>query len=213
VWARLNFTSKKAYKVAKYLLGNIKTSQREIHRETGVSLGYVNEIINYSLDIGVLKREKGYYAVDDPVRLLEKIGFDRPFKGLETNIFRLPAISIAESESLLIEQLESNDLKYTFTAFSGLRRYFEYHISYPLIHIYVENSSVTKVVEQGEGAVPVIILKADRPDIWKDSKRVKESHVCDQVQVIIDLFSSGIGRDAAIKFLEAIRVGRQENSG
>jgi hypothetical protein len=205
----MNLASKKAFRVVKYLLGNTSVKQREISRSTGVALGYVNEIVNYSLDIGVLEKKSGHYGVDDPVRLLEKVSFDRPFKGLELAEFRLPAFSIDESESLLIKQLGGDDLEYAFTAFSGLRRYFEYHISYPLVHIYVSNSGAINYVERGEGAVPVVFLKADRPEIFGESREIDGTRVCDNVQVAIDLFSSGLGRDAAIKFLEVIRAGDQ----
>jgi len=204
----MNLTSKKAYKVVKYLLGHTKTSQRGIARETGVALGYVNEIINYTLDIGVMEKKAGYYTVRDTVRLLEKVSFDRPFKQLELTKFRLPSISIDESESFLIENFTHNNLEYAFTGFSGLRRYFEYHLSYPLIQVYVANDEATSYVEQGEGAIPVVFLKSDRPEIFGGSKNVDGSRVCDDIQVVIDLFSSGVGRDAAIKFLGVIRDGK-----
>ena len=204
----MNLTSKKAYKVVKYLLGHTKTSQRGIARETGVALGYVNEIVNYTLDIGVMEKKAGYYTVGNTVRLLEKVSFDRPFKQLELTKFRLPSVSIDESESFLIEDFTHNNLEYAFTGFSGLRRYFEYHISYPLIQVYVANDEAPSYVEQGEGAIPVVFIKADRPEIFGSSKNVNGSRVCDDIQVVIDLFSSGVGRDAAIKFLGVIRDGK-----
>lgn len=209
----MNFASKKAYRVVKYLLGHTRTSQRGIAREMGVALGHVNEIVNYALDIGVLGKKSGHYTVDDPVRLLEKVSFDRPLRQLEMATFRLPSVSIDESESLLYKEFERNDLEYAFTGFSGLRRYFEYHISYPLIQVYVANDEATSYLEQGEGAIPVVFLKADRPEIFEDSINVDGSRVCDDIQVVIDLFSSGIGRDAAIKFLGVIRDGKQRNLG
>lgn len=204
----MNLTSKKAYVVIKYLLGHTKTSQREIARETGVALGYVNEIVNYALDIGVMEKKAGHYGVGDPIRLLEKVSFDRPLKQLEITRFLLPSVSIDESESSLIKDFEHNNLEYAFTGFSGLRRYFEYHISYPLIQVYVANDESTSYVEQGEGAISVVFLKADRPEIFGSSKNVDGSRICDDIQVVIDLFSSGVGRDAAIKFLEVIRDGK-----
>ena len=38
-------------------------------------------------------------------------------------------------------------------------------------------------------------------------RNVDEFSVCDPAQIAIDLFCSGVGRDAAVKFLEVVRGG------
>jgi len=55
-------------------------------------------------------------------------------------------------------------------------------------------------VEQGEGTIPVVVLKTDRPDIVEQSITKAGYRICDKIQVLIDLYSSGVGRDAAIRF-------------
>jgi len=55
-------------------------------------------------------------------------------------------------------------------------------------------------MEKGEGVIPVVVLYEDRPDIFIESSAMKNRHVCDEIQIIIDLFSSGVGRDEAIKY-------------
>ena len=91
-------------------------------------------------------------------------------------------------------------IKYAFSVFSALKNYYEYHISYPSVHIYLNNPQKIHEIEKGEGIIPVFILKPDRPDIIKNSLIRNNQNVCDKTQVIIDLYSSGIGRDAAIKY-------------
>jgi len=151
----------------------------------------------------IVTSEYGRCVLKDRVRLLEKISFDRSFKKLEIDAFRLPTIYVNESEEYLAQFFDNSNVEYCFTVFSGLKHYFEYHISYPLIHVYVSDVPAVNDVERGEGSIPVIALRPDRPDVLQEARKSQGVYVCDRIQVAIDLFSSGIGRDAAIKLLEA----------
>lgn len=200
----MKLTSRKAYRVVQYVLANTEFNQREVNRKTLVGLGYVNEVINYMISTDIVGRSEKSYVLRDPVRLLEKIGFDRPLNSIEMSRFRLPTTTIDETEKTLATKLATLGVGYAFTVFSGLRRYFEYHISYPMVHLYVGDGSALGHLEPGEGPVQVIALRPDIEGILEDSVEIGGVKVCSREQVIIDLFSSGVGRDAAIKFLEAI---------
>jgi hypothetical protein len=200
----LKLTSTKAYKVVQYVLVNTEFTQREVTRKTSVGLGHVNEVINYMVSIGVVGRSEKGYVLRDPVRLLEKISFDRPLNSVEVSRFRLPTTTIDETEKMVATRLSASGTGYAFTVFSGLRRYFEYHISYPMVHLYVGDDSALEHLELGEGPVQVVALRPDIEGILEDSIEVGKVKVCSREQVIIDLFSSSVGRDAAIKFLEVI---------
>ena len=78
---------------------------------------------------------------------------------------------------------------------------------------YVDDEEVVERIERGEGAVPIILLKPDRPDILARSSEIEGYGVCDRIQIIVDLFSGGLGRDAAMKFLEVIQRGDEKDSG
>lgn len=197
----MKLTSKQAYKVIRKILAEQSFTQRQVSRETDVSVGYVNEIINYLLDIGVVARTTKGFILWDTIKLLEKISFDRPFTSIETDRLRLPTRTIQDTENEISNKLQGKN--HAFTVFSGLRRYFEYHISYPMVHLYVEEKNSLDLLEKGEGPIQIVVLRPDLENIMKEKKKIDEAYVCDKEQVIIDLFSSGIGRDAAIKFLEA----------
>jgi hypothetical protein len=209
----MKLTSKKAFKVAKYLLEHPKTSQLELSNKTDVALGYVNEIVNYLYDLNMVSKKSRACVLDDPVRLLEKISFERPLKRLEAATFRLPTTFIRESEETIRNICQKKHVRYTLTVFSGLKRYYEYHISYPSVHAYVSDISIGEQMEHGEGAIPITLLKPDRSDILNESNEINGFHVCDRIQIIVDLFSSGLGRDAAIKFLEVVQHGDHKDTG
>ena len=86
------------------------------------------------------------------------------------------------------------------SVFSGLRHFFEYHISYPAAHVYIKNIGQLDGLEKGEGTISVVVLEPDRPDIFSNLIVENNINICEKIQVIIDLYSSGLGRDAAIKF-------------
>jgi len=196
----LNLKSKKSYRVAKYLLTKGTCSQTEISKETGVAIGYINEIIHNLSDLNIVKIGYGETTLIDYARLLEKISMDRPFKELVTDTFRLPTSSITETENTLKRFCVNNKINHAFTGFSALRRFYEYHISYPTVHIYINNKNNLSTLEKGEGVIPVIVLNPDRQDILANKNTEHDTNICEKIQVIIDLFSMGTGRDAAINY-------------
>lgn len=209
----MKLTSKKSYRVIEHLLEHPETSQLELSNETEVALGHVNKIINYLYDLNIVSKKPRGCILKDPLRLLEKISFERPLKRLETATLRLPTTSIAETEEILDETCDENGVGYALTSFSGLRRYYEYHISYPSVHAYVSDPRIEGKMQHGEGAVPVTLLNPDRPEILAESREIDGLRACDRIQIVVDLFSGGYGRDAAMKFLEVIQHGAEENPG
>ena len=203
----MNLSAKQSYRIAKHLLGHTATSQTEISRITGASIGLVNRVVHNLAEYEIVAAEYGRCVLKDRVKLLEKIGFDRSFKKLEVDAFRLTTVSVDESEEYLAGTFEDLDVGYGFTVFSGLRHYFEYHISYPLIHVYVSDVAAVNDIERGEGPIPIVALRPDRSDVLWEARKSQGMYICDRIQVAIDLFSSGIGRDAAVKLLEAHRDG------
>jgi len=195
----MNLKSVKSYRVVKYLLSKRVTSQTEISQNTNVAIGYVNEVLHYLSDLDIVKISYGETKLLDYSKLLDKISMDRSFKKIIKETIRLPTSTIIDTENTLKSFCQNNKINYAFTGFSGLRHYYEYHISYPIVHIYIHNTNEVLGFEKGEGVIPVVLLKTDRPDILSDSKNVNNVSVCDKMQTIIDLYSSGIGRDAAIK--------------
>ena len=112
--------------------------------------------------------------------------------------------TIKETEKKLQNYCENNNVKYAFSGFSALKYFYEYHINYPIVHIYLENTDYLNSLEKGEGTIPVEILNPDRSDIFLNSTPLNNTNLCEKMQVIIDLYSSGLGRDAAIKFYRDI---------
>ena len=196
----MNLSSFQSYRVAKHLLEKKSSSQTDISINTGVAIGYVNEVVHELSNLNIVKIEYGKTILVDHVKLLEKISFDRPYKKLVHAELRLPASTIMETEKMVTLYCANNNIEHAYTMYSALKHYYEYHITYPTIHVYVKAPETIEKVEQGEGTIPVVVLKTDRPDIVEQSITKAGYRICDKIQVLIDLYSSGVGRDAAIRF-------------
>lgn len=200
----MKISSEKSMRVVNHIMKNRIINQYEVSKKTKVSRSYVNYILMSLRALNIVTRKSQFYYLNDPFKLLQMIGFERPFNQLKKYEFRLPTDTIQSSEQIIKKYSEANKIKYAFTMFSGLKRYYEYHISYPIIHAYVDDINKYDTIQKGEGPIPVVLIQPDYYYILDNRKKIDNYYVCDDMQIIIDLFSSGIGRDAAYKYLNVI---------
>ena len=201
-------TSPKAYRVVEYLLRHKKTNQLEISRETGVAYGWTNNVVNFLYDRGIVSKGWRRCELKNPLQLLEVIALERPLNKLVKSSFRLEVLSVAEGEELLRRACEEHEVKYGLTVFSGLKRFYEYYITFPEIHTYVSDENMKNHIPHGRGPITLSLLYPDQQGILEETRKIEGFSVCSPVQVVIDLFCSGVGRDAAVKLLEVIHDGK-----
>jgi len=204
----VKLTSPRAYNAVKYLLQHRKTNQLEISQKTGIAYGWVNEVINFLHNRGVVSKGWRQCLLREPVQLLEIIALERPLDMLVKESFRLESLSITEGEEQVRRAFDENEVKYGLTVFSGLKRFYEYYITFPRIDVYVSDESAGRFIQQGRGPVTVNLISPDHPSILKETERIDGFSVCAPLQVVIDLFCSSVGRDAAMKLLEAMHDGK-----
>ena len=204
----MKLTSPKAYKVVNYLLEHKKTNQLEISRETEVAYGWTNDVVNFLGDRGIVSKGWRRCELEDPLQLLEVIALERPLNKLVKSSFRLEVLSAAEGEELLRRSCEEQGVRYGLTVFSGLRRFYEYYITFPEIHAYVSDEGIENFILHGRGPITLSLLYPDQGGILEETRNLEGFSVCSPVQVVIDLFCSGVGRDAAIRLLEVIHSGK-----
>lgn len=206
----VKLTAEQSYQIILFLLATIRSSQTEISRYTGASKSQVNRLVNDLIDAGVIRHvESRLFEVSDPIRLLDKIAFERPLSKLVRKEIQLEYSEVSKVEDAIRKTCEQFKIKYAFTCFSALDKYYRYHITYPTVHVYTnEQTELENKLPLGKGAVLVQMLVPDR-EIIMQTARVKDGFVLvDPVQVVIDLFCLGsIGRDGAIKLWEVIKSG------
>lgn len=204
----MKLSSPQAFRIAKYLLANPVTHQRQIHRALGTSIGWTNKVVNSLCEAGIARKGKWRrIELEDPYALLDFLSWQRPLQRLLEATIRLELTEITRAEKQLKEICLRSKLNYALTAFSGLSRYLAYYITFPTIHTYTTNpKQLSQQLPKGRGPITLEILNPDYPDILKDAKNVNNFHVVDHIQVVIDLFCLGsAGRDAATRLYEMKR--------
>lgn len=204
----VKLTAEQTYQIILFLLGTIRSSQTDISRFTGVSKSQVNRLVTNLIDTGVIKHvESRLLEVGDPIRLLDKIAFERPLSKLVRKETQLEYSEVDKVEDAIRNVCKRSKIQYALTCFSALNKYHQYHITYPTVHVYTnEQAELESKLPLGKGAIMVQLLVPDH-EIIMQTARVKDGFsLVDPVQVVIDLFCLGsIGRDGAIKLWEVIR--------
>jgi hypothetical protein len=192
--------------VIKYILNNKIINQKRMSEKVKVSTPYINDIMMHLKQLDIVIKKSQFYYLNDPFKLLQLISYERPFNGLKKMEIRLEIDNIIDSEKIIKKICNDNNIKYSFTMFNGLKRYFEYHINYPSIHLYIENMEIINKFPRGEGPIPIIFIEPDHKFILNDVEKINDFIICDKAQILIDLFSSGIGKDSAYKFMNVIKT-------
>lgn len=209
----VKLSSPQAFRIAKYLLENPIAYQRQVHLDLGISLGWINTVVNSLCEAGIARKGRWRrIALEDPYALLDLLSWQRPLQRLIEATVRLNVTDMETAEKELHEVCLKAGLNYALTAFSGLTRYLAYYMTFPAVHVYTNDpEQLSRMLPKGRGP---IIMEALRPDydwILKDTRKVKEFSVVDPVQVVIDLFCLGsAGRDAATRLYERIKNERQK---
>jgi hypothetical protein len=197
------------------LLENPITYQRQIHRDLGTSIGWINKVVNSLCEAGIARKGKWRrIELEDPYALLDLLSWQRPLQRLLRATIRLEHTEITAAEKNLRGICLKSQLNYALTAFSGLSRYLAYYITFPTIHVYANKpKQLSQLLPKGRGPITIEILSTDYPDILKNVRNMDNFNIADPVQVVIDLFCLGsAGRDAATKLYEMIRNEQQKTT-
>jgi len=211
----VKLSAPQAFRIVRYLLEQPVTYQRQNHRDLGISIGWINKVVNSLHEVGIARKGKWRrIELEDPYALLDLLSWQRPLQRLLKATVRLELTELANAEKNLRETCLEAQLDYALTAFSGLSRYLAYYITFPTIHTYTNNpEQLSRFLPKGRGPITIEILSADYPDVLKNTRDVDNFNIVDPIQVVIDLFCLGsAGRDAATKLYEMIRDEQQKTT-
>ena len=209
----VKLSSPQAFRVVKYLLGNPIAYQRRIHRDLGISLGWINTVVNTLCEAGIARKGKWRrIELEDPYSLLDLLSWQRPLQRLIEATVRLESTETRDVERELREVCIESGSDYALTAFSGLTRYLAYYMTFPTVHTYAESpEKIGGMLTRGRGPVTLEVIRPDHGWILEETSNMEGFVVVDPVQVVIDLFCLGsAGRDAATRLYERIRDEQQK---
>jgi len=184
----VKLSAAQTFRIARYLLENSVSSQRQVHRDLEISLGWINAVVNSLCEAGIARKgRRRRIELEDPYALLDLVSWQRPLQRLIEATVRLDLSDVEGVEKELRETCLKTGFKYALTAFSGLTRYLAYYMTLPIVHMYTDNpEQLNQMLPKGRGPITLEVLRPDYNWILKNARKVKEFSVVDPVQVVID---------------------------
>ncbi len=195
---KIKITSEKSWRVITRLLKEGMTSIRQLSLMEKVSYGWAYATIQSLISQGIVTKKGNYFGVSDINKLLNGVGWERPFENLfvgEINIEYDDAFKAAQN---LTYMLKNKGIKFAFTSYTAGGLYTGYAIRYDSVYLYLEKKEIdffTKTFKADKHGIKVRIYASDR-DVFYDVREKENVQVVSPSQTLLDLAGLGyIGRD------------------
>ncbi len=182
------FLSRQSIKIIKELMRRGETTQFELSKSTGVSIGQVNKTVTKLKHAFLANTDpkRGTKLVDEE-RLLLAIGAESPIQASLKTMFYTPADK-DEAMKKISRTLQTNN--YAFTLLSAIPEYSAYAEG-ETISIYADQNEMREVLGRlgklkAKNGVPVEVFEAN-DGILADKKKKKNGNFVSNEQLIIDL--------------------------
>ena len=177
----MNVTLDVTYKIIRYILlsKDRKFTQFEIHKNTGSSLGRINEVVNWLISRNFVEKTKGKYYVMNPSGIISLFPLYR-----NMNDLCVYSIQLRGDKEKIIENLPKDSILCLDSALDKYSKYFRSN----RICIYHENPDLIKnKFEPYSGGI--IRLEVFKPDMGLVEDR--KNGVTSKLRTIIDMTCDG----------------------
>jgi len=177
----MNVTLDVTYKIIRYILlsKDRKFTQFEIHKNTGSSLGRINEVVNWLISRNFVEKTKGKYYVMNPSGIISLFPLYR-----NMNDLCVYSIQLRGDKEKIIENLPKDSILCLDSALDKYSKYFRSN----RICIYHENPDLIKnKFEPYSGGI--IRLEVFKPDMRLVEDR--KNGVTSKLRTIIDMTCDG----------------------
>jgi len=177
----MNVTLDITYKIIRYILlsKDRKFTQFEIHKNTGGSLGRINEVVNWLISRNFVEKTKGKYYVMNPSGIISLFPLYR-----NMNDLCVYSIQLRGDKEKIIENLPKDSILCLDSALDKYSKYFRSN----RICIYHENPDLIKnKFEPYSGGI--IRLEVFKPDMGLVEDR--KNGVTSKLRTIIDMTCDG----------------------
>lgn len=196
--SKIKITSEKSWKVITRLLKERMTSIRQLSLMEKVSYGWAYATIQSLISQGIVTKKGNYVGVSDINKLLNGVGWERPFENLfvgEINIEYNDAFKAAQN---LTYMLKNKGIKFAFTSYTAGGLYTGYVIRHDSIYLYLEKKEVDffmKTFKADKQGIKARVYASDR-DVFIDIREKESVQIVSPGQTLLDLAGLGYsGRD------------------
>jgi hypothetical protein len=195
---KIKITSEKSWKVITRLLKEGMTSIRQLSLLEKVSYGWAYSTIQSLISQGIVTKKGNYVGVSDINKLLNGVGWERPFENLfvgEINIEYDDAFKAAQN---LTYMLKNKGIKFAFTSYTAGGLYTGYVIRHDSVYLYIEKKEIDffmKTFKADKQGIKARVYVPDR-DVFYDVREKDSVQVVSTGQTLLDLAGLGYsGRD------------------
>ena len=195
---KIKITSEKSWRVITRLLKEGMTSIRQLSLMEKVSYGWAYATIQSLISQGIVTKKGNYVGVSDINKLLNGVGWERPFENLfvgEINIEYDDAFKAAQN---LTYMLKNKGIKFAFTSYTAGGLYTGYVIRHDSVYLYLEKKEIDffmKTFKADKQGIKARIYAHDR-DVFYDVREKENVQVVSPGQTLLDLAGLGYsGRD------------------
>ncbi len=195
---KIKITSEKSWKIITRLLKEKMTSIRQLSLLEKVSYGWAYATVQSLISQGIVSKKGNYVGVSDINKLLNGVGWERPFENLfvgEINIEYDDAFKAAQN---LTYMLKNKGIKFAFTSYTAGGLYTGYVIRHDSVYLYLEKKEIDffmKTFKADKQGIKARIYAPDR-DVFYDTREKESVQVVSPGQTLLDLAGLGYsGRD------------------
>lgn len=195
---KIKITSEKSWRVITRLLKEGMTSIRQLSLMEKVSYGWAYATIQSLISQGIVTKKGNYVGVSDINKLLNGVGWERPFENLfvgEINVEYDDAFKAAQN---LTYMLKNKGIKFAFTGYTAGGLYTGYVIRHDSVYLYLEKKEVDffmKMFKSEKQGIKARVYAPDR-DVFYDTREKESVQVVSPSQTLLDLAGLGYsGRD------------------
>ncbi len=175
----IRLTSDKTYKVIRYLLKNGRFAQSRVHNETGVSAGRVNQVVQWLMRTGYVRKAACRYELIAPLAVVKLFPLARSMK--EQIIFSREVD--VENEDI-VKWLTGKGAVFCLT--TALQQYDTYFRD-PAVNIYADEKAALELERLPAGLTRVNVYKPDM-NLESDTTEKDGVKATSMERTVIDLF-------------------------
>jgi hypothetical protein len=196
----IKFTSEKSWKIIAALIKEKTTSIRHLSLIKNISYGWTHKTVQALLTQNVVVKKDNLISVSDVNKLLNGIGWERPFENLFIKEIKIKRNTAFDAAQYITDIANSAKIDCIFTSYTAAGLYTGYSIRGDIAYMYIKKTDVDRLTEIladriSDDGVIVKLYSPDR-DVFDDQRTLEGVKVVSPEQTLLDIAGLGYkGKD------------------
>jgi len=200
-------TTERAWRVVTSLLRQrVAKSVRALATSSGVSIGWVYQVVSELKTRGIVETNGGL-RLTDPAKLLDIVPSERPFEKLRFGTVQSAYTDAREAAVELTRLLSKppgrkNPFAFAFGGWTAAGLYTGYAHRHDVLDLYAVSNDIQPYIGEKGGGIPVRLYSPDRP-LLEEAQKVEKVRVVSRDVALLDIAGMGFSaHDLAMILLQ-----------